>query len=78
MQGESLIEGNAFAKIEDNLREEKVKVRKAENLVVVSISKTVMRMGMEEGERKQVGATAPAACARELLWRHLMRVQLAN
>eukprot|EP00965_Chrysotila_dentata_P085344 2815549-Pleurochrysis_carterae.AAC.1 len=43
------------------------KSERHENLMEMS-SKTVVRMGMREGE-KQGSATAPAACARELLWR---------
>eukprot|EP00965_Chrysotila_dentata_P117150 3871546-Pleurochrysis_carterae.AAC.1 len=32
-------------------------------------------METEEGERKRGSATAPAACARELLWRPCVRVR---
>eukprot|EP00965_Chrysotila_dentata_P148727 4912040-Pleurochrysis_carterae.AAC.1 len=40
-----------------------------ETFVEVSSTKLV-KIGMEEGQRKQGSATAPAACcARELLWR---------
>eukprot|EP00965_Chrysotila_dentata_P118627 3922080-Pleurochrysis_carterae.AAC.2 len=70
MSRESVSEGNALGQIwvGNSQRGEAQRCHRNE----------AVNTGMEVGERKRRSATAPAACARELLWRRCMRVRLAD
>eukprot|EP00965_Chrysotila_dentata_P113538 3751923-Pleurochrysis_carterae.AAC.1 len=63
----------------NNHHEEKPEVGKVEKPLRVAEKKVVLcHLRMEEKGAKQGSATAPAACARALLWRRCMRVRPAN